>query len=224
MAAPVRLMPQQSPAISAERTKLADVIADGAAIERELAELREADGRVGWDRSVQAEARVEAAQAAIEQSRADRARDLVAGTKTARSLADVRAELESAEDEVATLRAAREEIRERRDALRIRQDRQPDRLRDAARAVMRAELVDAPAVARLIDDLRQARAKVLRLGVQVRWLAEQGIIPLSQNDNLALTVVYPPSNWTGDAAVPDERWANALAALMQNADGPLPAA
>jgi chromosome segregation ATPase len=210
---------EQIRAPSPERAgRLSELIAERGKLAAELRDLDSAAERCSYSQTATAEQRADELRAAIETAREDRARDLVDGTSNARPIAELRAELAAAEDEIETLKLARQDVAARRRAAQMQLDDLPRMTRNAALAVMREELRDAPAIERLLDDLREARKRLLDLSNEVYWLARAEAI--SPPGDLASTAIFPPVHW--QEPQPENRWADALDALCADPAAPLP--
>jgi hypothetical protein len=118
-------------------------------------------------------------------------------------------------------------------------------LRTATTPVGRAALAvlrEAPGIAFIVDEVAQLQRDLIDKGEALRWLVAQGFIskePIVSGPgpfdispapvfNVEARLKSPPTTWrqlNNDPTILGARvWTDALAALMQDADGPLPVA
>ncbi|MBW4022014.1 MAG: hypothetical protein HIU92_02585 [Proteobacteria bacterium] len=182
----------------------------------------------------------EAARQAVEDAKAATVSHLTAvatgsAGKAPKTVKAARAELAEAEEALELARAARDGLTGRIDEAKATADRMVDRVRDAALDVLR----ESPIARSLVVELDVLQKRMLEMADALEWLISRRIIATktpSQTDihspeaDYARAVNYrrgaPPSAWRNLGLVANGRqvWDDALAALMQDANAPLPGA
>lgn len=202
---------------SAAREQLAAAINERQQHITRIAALEAAAERAqqtAWD----AEAKIVQAKEAIVAGKAQRVAALVDGGALPSS-ASVRADLTDAQDALEAANTARQEIASELETLRSKLSYRDDAIERAVCAVLHEELVGAGTIAAMIEELRQARAKVLDLGLAFNLLVGRHVID-EPPDSLAFTIPQAPYHWRGDPITrptTQERLEAAFAALRQDA-------
>jgi hypothetical protein len=205
--------------ISPERQKLAEAIAARTEAADRLSRLKAAQETLLSDPAVQA---VEDAAATLAEAEAAAVGKIISDA-TGETLAmrlsvvDARGALQAARDRYDAIRLARKQIDSEVRGLEERR-RWGDHVADRARAVLVAELSSAPSVLALLEDLSKARAELLRLGQQVLWLSEQGVV----SADIGNCVYRAPVDWPEAKAVAlDGKWQLLFDALTVDAGASL---
>jgi hypothetical protein len=225
----------EPPAISPERTGLADLIEASKAASANRAALDSAY-QTAEIAVFAARHALEAAEEAVEQAKSDAATFLTAvalGTAGERpaTIKQARTAMQDAQDTLDASISARDLLR----AQMAQGDAAPGfalmQLKDAAAAVIRSE---APAAAaNLVNEVAKLQAQLAEKGSALEWLSQADVFPRGVfggiADPVAASVLNrmtsPPCVWAGlseQQHAGRRRWQDALDRLMIDATAPLP--
>jgi hypothetical protein len=150
------------------------------------------------------------------------------------SVASVRRSIEAAEDDLEVARAAELTLKGRLAEQQMRLGFAQDGVRQAAQAVLR----QSPRIAAIVSEVAELQRRLIEQGAALDWLYDNGLIPPNnisegadrRTPSVAETIarlgikprLWP--EWISASSMPGAAaWEAALAALMTDADAPLPA-